>query len=137
MSIALGLGLGVSFTGSRFDPSAPTNVSLPVISGSPIVGQTLTTSVGTWIGNPVPIYTFQWNRDGTPIGGETGQTYVVDALDVGEDITVTVTATNSEGSDSATSAAVVGLAASAGNNLIWAAGNPLTWGSDNLIWGTA
>jgi hypothetical protein len=117
-------------------PEAPVNSGAPFIEGTPTVGSTLTANVGNWSGYPSPTYTYQWQRGGVDIGGETGQTYVVDALDVGEDITVEVTATNSEGSAMAESVAVVGLAAGGGNNLIWAAGNNLTWGADNLIWGT-
>jgi hypothetical protein len=97
-------------------PEAPVNTAAPFIEGTPTVGSTLTANVGGWTGYPSLTYTYQWNRDGTPIGGETGSTYVVDAADVGEDITVTVTATNSEGSASETSAAVVGEAAPSGGD---------------------
>lgn len=107
-------------------PAAPVNVVLPAISGDPTVGSTLTATTGGWSAYPNPTFAYQWNRAGTPIGGETGSTYVVDAADVGEDITVTVTATNSEGSDSATSAAVVGQAAPAGGDaLLLATGDAL------------
>lgn len=108
---ALGLGIGVSFGGSLFSPSAPVNISIPVISGTPIVGNTLTASTGTWSGYPPPSFEYQWNLDGVAIEGETGSTYLVAETDIDGEITVTVTATNDEGFDSATSAPVIGQSA--------------------------
>ena len=87
------------------------NVELPSILGTPYTGETLTADRGGWTGYPVPSFTYQWQRGGVDIGGETGTTYVVDALDEGENITVEVTATNSEGSAMAESDPVVGLGA--------------------------
>lgn len=120
-------------------PAAPVNVFLPVISGTPTVGETITTSNGGWTGVPGPTYSYQWKRAGVAITGETNATYQVVLADVGQSITVTVTATNASGSASATSDAVTGQAApSTGNTLIWASGNPLVWATgNNLIWGTA
>lgn len=46
--------------------------------------------------------TFQWNRDGTPIPGETTNSYAVRAPDVGTSLTCTVTGTNLSGSVEAT-----------------------------------
>lgn len=86
-------------------PSAPANTAPPVISGTTSQGSTLTCSNGTWSGSPTG-YTRVWQRNGSNIGGATGTTYVVTAADVGQAITCRVTATNSAGSSSATSAAV-------------------------------
>ena len=44
-------------------PVLPANTVLPVISGSTVVGQTLTTTDGTWTGFPAPGFTYQWQRD--------------------------------------------------------------------------
>ena len=41
---------------------APSNSAPPLISGTPAVGQVLTTSNGTWAGFPAPTFTYQWNR---------------------------------------------------------------------------
>ena len=83
----------------------PTNSSVPTISGTAQVGQTLTATTGTWTHNPTS-FTYQWNRAGTPIGGATVSTYVPVAADVGNTLTVSVVATNSGGSSSsATSSA--------------------------------
>ena len=81
----------------------PVNSVLPAISGTVAIGQTLTATTGTWSNSPTG-YTYQWNRDGVAIGGETASTYLLTASDPGTVITVTVTASNAAGSASATSA---------------------------------
>jgi hypothetical protein len=86
-------------------PSGPTNISPPVISGTPQVGQTLTASDGTWTGSPTS-FADQWLLGGSPISGATGATFVPVTADIGGLISVQVTATNANGSSSATSAAV-------------------------------
>ena len=43
-------------------PVAPANTVLPVISGSTVVGNVLTTTSGTWTGFPAPTFTYQWQR---------------------------------------------------------------------------
>lgn len=83
-------------------PSAPTNSVLPVISGSPIVGDTLTATDGTWTGSPTS-FAFLWSGTGSPL---TNSTYIPVSGDVGNNVTVRVTATNGTGSTPATSAAV-------------------------------
>jgi hypothetical protein len=81
--------------------------SAPVISGTAIVGQTLTvTSNGSFDGTPTPTYTYRWLACGsacTPITGATGQTYKILSTQVGEKIEVEVIANNSAGSATATS----------------------------------
>ena len=93
--------------------SAPVNTSLPVISGSASVGQTLQASTGVWTGAATNGFSYQWSRcnaNGTAcasISGATGQSYGVGQADLGMALRVSVTATNSTGSTSATSAASV------------------------------
>jgi len=72
------------------DLPAPVVVDAPAISGSPVVGQTLTVSDGTW--NPSADLTFhyQWKADGTAIAGATDPTFDVTAAQVGARITATV-----------------------------------------------
>jgi hypothetical protein len=77
--------------------SGPTNTVKPAVSGSPVVGDTLTVSNGSW--TPAPSsFTRQWQRcasDATGclnIAGATGQTYGVRAADVGHRLRALVTA---------------------------------------------
>lgn len=83
----------------------PVNSALPVISGTPQVGQTLTTSNGTWSGATAP-YTYQWKRGGANIVGATMSSYVLITADVGGMITAEVTAINATGNATALSVAV-------------------------------
>lgn len=91
-------------------PSAPVNLDGPTIFGPSNVGNTITSDRGGWSGYPTPTFTYQWRRNGLNISGETGTTYVVQLADVGQNITLRVTATNSEGSAGATSNTLVGVA---------------------------
>jgi hypothetical protein len=80
---------------------APTNTVLPAISGLQQVGETLTAYPGAWTG--APAFAYQWENAAVSIGGATSDTYVLQAGDAGDAITVTVTATNTAGTASATS----------------------------------
>jgi len=75
--------------------SAPVNTVAPVVSGTATVGQTLTTTNGTWTGAPAPTFTYQWQRTGVDIGGATSSTYVLVAADYANTIRCVVRATNS------------------------------------------
>src|ERR1700736_2566984 len=86
-------------TGAVIDIIA-TNSSVPTISGTAQVGQTLTATTGTWTHNPTS-FTYQWNRAGGAISGATASTYVPVTGDLGNTLTVSVVATNSGGSSSA------------------------------------
>jgi hypothetical protein len=81
----------------------PHNTSAPVISGTPAVGETLTCSPGTWSGQPIPSFTYQWLLNGIEILGATGSTFVVPSAAPGFGISCTVTASNREGSQAASS----------------------------------
>lgn len=78
--------------------SAPFNTILPVITGTAAEGQVLTATQGSWTGYPAPTYAYAWLRNGVAIGGATVSTYTLVAGDVGNQISVQVTATNTEGS---------------------------------------
>ena len=90
--------------------------SPPTISGTVQVGQTLTGSPGMWSGTTPMTYTYQWQRCDTSGGacaassGATGATYLLGSGDVGYTIRLSVTATNSAGSTTASSAATAVLA---------------------------
>jgi uncharacterized repeat protein (TIGR01451 family) len=91
-------------------PSAPSNTGVPTISGSTVVGQTLTANPGTWTGNPTPALSYQWQRcdaagaNCADIVGATSTTYVLTGADGGRRLRVVVTGTNASGSASAQSA---------------------------------
>jgi len=89
---------------SAVNAVAPSNTVAPVISGTAVVGQTLTSTTGTWSGIPTPTYSYQWKRGATNIGTNSS-TYTLVAADAGNtsNITCVVTATNSAGSANATS----------------------------------
>lgn len=73
---------------------APTNNSLPVISGTYTTGNTLTVTPGSWTAYPAPAYSYQWYRSGTLVSGAIFTTYTLGPVDVGSTMTVTVTASN-------------------------------------------
>jgi len=86
---------------------APVNTVLPSISGTLNLGQLLTASTGTWTNSPTG-YTYQWQRGGVNIGGATANTYTTVLADVGQTLTVIVTASNASGAGApATSAGSV------------------------------
>jgi hypothetical protein len=92
-------------------PAAPANSVLPAITGTAAVGQTLTASNGTWTGKEPPTnFAYQWKAGGVNIAGATARTYLLTAAELGDAITVTVTASNWKGSASATSAATAAVA---------------------------
>lgn len=69
-------------------------VAAPAVIGRAAVGSTLKSSTGTW--NPAATtYQYQWSAGSTPISEATGASYVVKAADLGQHISVSVTATKS------------------------------------------
>lgn len=93
---------------------APRNTAEPRISGSPVGGQRLAATAGSWTGTAPITFAFQWRKCGVQGGlpdasncarivGATGATYVLTAAEVGTRIRVQVTATNASGSATATS----------------------------------
>jgi hypothetical protein len=92
-------------------PAAPVDTTAPGISGTAQQGNTLTVSNGVWANNPTA-FTYVWqdcNSSGTtcsPIAEATSNTYTLRALDVGKNVGVTVTASNSGGRTSVTTASV-------------------------------
>ena len=122
--LALGTGLVAAVLGALFlallpdSPNAaptiaPNNTAEPRVSGTPRVGQILRTTRGMWTGTQPIDYVFRWFRcegrgaadasDCLRIQNAADTTYVARAGDVGFRIRSQVTATNDEGSDTATS----------------------------------
>jgi hypothetical protein len=92
-------------------PLAPVNQSLPTISGTTTIGQTLTDVHGSWSNSPTS-YSYQWeicNADGlacSAISGATSQSYTLINTDADHTFRVEESATNAGGTGGpATSAA--------------------------------
>jgi hypothetical protein len=92
----------------------PCNTSPPTILPAsevtaPPEGRILNVTPGTWTGTPTPTYTYRWEHcestPATPIAGAINTTYTIASTDVGHTLCVLVTAKNSAGSASVTSAA--------------------------------
>ncbi len=87
------------------------NTSLPSIAGATLDGQTLTADPGDW-GGPAPIsYAYQWQSCNTggeecqDIAGATGREYTLESGDLETTLRVAVTASDPDGSVTATSSA--------------------------------
>ncbi|WP_182920302.1 hypothetical protein [Nocardioides cavernaquae] len=79
-------------------PVAVANTAVPVVTGSPVVGSTLTATAGTW--DPASVTTaFQWLADGVPIAGATDAAYVVTAGEQGKALSARVTASAPDHTD--------------------------------------
>ncbi|MBU6430177.1 MAG: hypothetical protein KGR26_14270, partial [Cyanobacteria bacterium REEB65] len=93
---------------------AAVNKALPVVSGSTVHGNTLTTTNGLWENIPYQ-FAYQWRYSAdsgatwTNLTGATSKTYTTVVGDVGHLIDCVVTATNGNGSVSATTAATAAI----------------------------
>jgi len=96
--IGLTLGIGWKVNRTTSDGNVPVNTVAPTISGTATIGQTLTSTTGTWTSDTgVTGYLYQWYRGATLITGATNSTYVLALADVGFDITCRVAATDTDG----------------------------------------
>ena len=98
MQIGINIAVGVQTSGS-----GPVNTAAPVISGFNTLGSTLSSTTGTFTGNPTPTYGYQWRRNAVNIPSATSSTYILVEADNAAAITCVVTATNALGATSATS----------------------------------
>ena len=93
----------------------PASTVLPVISGTAMVGQTLTSTPGTWTGTTPMTYAYQWtqcNSSGTSctnIAGATSGTFALTSTQLGSTLRIVVTATNAAGWTSAQSLATAAV----------------------------
>ena len=87
--------------------SAPVNTVAPVISGTTTLGSILTSTTGTWIGNPSPTFAYEWYRNGLFIFGATSSTYTLMVGDSNANINCVVTAINVLGSESSVSNTII------------------------------
>lgn len=79
------------------------NKTVPKVTGTPLVGRTLSASTGTWNLMAENQYTIQWLRGSTPVA--TGTSYVLTAADAGKKLTARVTALHGDLTGTALSAA--------------------------------
>ena len=79
----------------------PANTTRPAITGTAIVGQTLTATPGVWTGSPA--ISRVWLANGVPIPNATGATFVLTSAQVGRKISVMESASNSAGNTIAVS----------------------------------
>ena len=95
------ISIGISVKGSRTSSSGPVNTVAPVISGTTTLGSVLTSTTGTW--TYTILFSYQWNRNFSPIPSATTSSYTLVQADSAAAITCVVTATNASGSTLATS----------------------------------
>jgi hypothetical protein len=99
-----------SSSSAQYEYGHPVPTIAPAISGTPQVGQTLTTTNGTWTSDTaISLYTYAWGRCDTAgngcvlISGATATTYALTTDDQGHTIRSYVTAANSVGTTQAIS----------------------------------
>jgi hypothetical protein len=89
--------------------AVPANTAPPTISGTAQGGSTLTASTGTWTGTGTITYSYAWQRCNAqgngcgPIKGASASTYQLGNADVNRTIRVAVTASDSDGANTAVS----------------------------------
>ncbi len=92
------------------ETAKPVNVTAASVVGAPVEGVTLTAAVGVWSGIPSLSYSYQWQRcnalgaECANITGATASTHTVVTADLKDTLRVIVSASNSYGSASSTSA---------------------------------
>jgi hypothetical protein len=88
-------------TGTVAAAGLPANSTLPALSGTAAVGQTLTVSNGSWANGPITTYNYSWSRCNgnvcSTISGEYGATYTLAAADSGMKVKALVWAYNASG----------------------------------------
>lgn len=94
------------------EPVEPTvtNTVLPVVTGTPTVGQTLSVSTGAWSPADV-VLAYEWYAGATPILGATGTSLLLTSAQQGAVITVRVTATAGEAAQTVTTAGTTAVRA--------------------------
>ncbi len=101
---------------------APANTDPPLVSGTPEVGKTLTTTNGKWSGTTPLSFSYQWrrcNKGGgscTDISGATDNTYTLQDADGSNSVRAVVSAKNGDGTASSTSDATAVITGAASTN---------------------
>lgn len=111
LAVAILAGAAGVSEAARSTPLAtgPVNTVKPTVAGTLVVGYTLTASSGTWSGTGAITYSYQWERcdsngqSCTALNSVSSQTWTIVSNDVGHTLVVLVTATDSNGSSTASS----------------------------------
>lgn len=105
-------------------PSAPVDTAAPTIEGEALERSTLTANHGAWSAAPTG-YTYVWRicSESGSCHEASGEAYTPAREEVGDTVAVTVTARNSAGSTSATSASVT---------VLERGGAAVGWGEDHF-----
>jgi GH25 family lysozyme M1 (1,4-beta-N-acetylmuramidase) len=94
----------------------PAVTTAPTVTGTPVVGQSLSSSVGAWTGAPSS-FAYQWRRcsatggECVAIVGATAATYTLTPDDIGATVSLVITATGKGGSTAAPAAVTPVVAA--------------------------
>lgn len=91
------------------EPTAPRNITAPVITGTAKVGFPLVVDPGIWAG--ADVLTYQWEAAGTPVVGATGLSYVPVTGDLTKVITCVVNGANDDFDTDAETAATAAVIA--------------------------
>ncbi len=135
LALVICLGVLAGAGGAAGPQDVPTNDILPTITGVARVGQTLTGSMGTWLGNPSS-FSYQWircdeNGDHCSfLSGATSTTRTITSADLGQTIRFRVEAINQDGHTFSTSLTTAKVAAAA------ASGSPPSNTSSPTVSGT-
>lgn len=103
--------------GITLDPVSLVNITLPSFTGPPTEGTTVTRVPSTWTGNgTVDVTLEEWLIGGSPVSGQTGNTFTIPPGTAGQTLQLTDRATDdTPNTDTATSVAVTIQSASAIN----------------------
>ncbi len=96
---------GICDIGAFQHQASVTKTADAAISGTPVVGQTLTCGGATFTGGSLTL-SYAWLRNGTAIIGAPNSTYTLVSADAGTQVSCRVTATGAAGTATSTSAAV-------------------------------
>jgi hypothetical protein len=106
---AVGEASATSGATRRITAGPPVNLGAPAVAGSLQEGQVLRASTGQWAGTAPISFAYQWLRCSITgggcqeIAGATGSEYTATGADLASNLAVVVTASNAQGSASATS----------------------------------
>jgi hypothetical protein len=121
LALSVGIVLALAESAGAIDArqsAAPTNTTLPTISGTPSVGQVLSASPGSWNGKTPISFSYSWKQcdaNGAAcknVPNNEHSTFTLVSTNAGNTMRVKVTATNADGAGAASSAQTPVIAAS-------------------------